>query len=38
VDHLDSITIHEDDGYYRDHDRGPGVDVHVAGVGIDIGR
>jgi hypothetical protein len=39
VDHPDSaVIVHEHDDYYRDHDRGPGVDVHVPGVGIDIGR
>jgi hypothetical protein len=39
VDHPDSaVIVHEHDGYYRDHDHGPDVDVHVPGVGIDIGR
>jgi hypothetical protein len=42
VEHPDSETIirDHDDDYYRDrdHDRGPGVDIHAPGVGIDIGR
>ena len=40
VEHPDSQVIirDHDDGYYRDHYRGPGVDVHVPGVGVDIGR
>jgi hypothetical protein len=38
-DHPDSaVIVHDHDDYYRDHDRGPGVDVHVPGVGIDIGH
>ncbi len=36
VDHPDStVIVHDHDGY---RDRGPGVDVRVPGVGVDIGR
>jgi hypothetical protein len=39
VDHPDSVIIrNHDDDYYRDHDRGPGVDVQAPGVGVQIGR
>jgi hypothetical protein len=39
VDHPDTTTIIRDhDDSYRDHDRGPGVDVQVPGVGVQIGR
>ncbi|HEX4408019.1 MAG TPA: hypothetical protein VH206_04520 [Xanthobacteraceae bacterium] len=38
VDHPDAgVVVHEHDDYYR-HDRGPGVDVHVPGVNVDIGH
>jgi hypothetical protein len=33
------VVVRENDHYYRDdEDRGPGVDVHVPGVAVDIGR
>ena len=36
VDHPDStVIVYDHDGY---RDRGPGVDVRVPGVGVDIGR
>lgn len=40
VEHPDAGVIirDRDDDYYRHRDRGPGVDVHVPGVNVDIGR
>jgi hypothetical protein len=38
VDHPDSDVIIRDHDSYRDHDDGPGVGVHVPGVGVEIGR
>jgi hypothetical protein len=39
VDHPDAgVVVREHDDSYRDHDRGPGVDIHAPGVGVDIGR
>jgi len=39
VDHPDTTTIIRDhDDSYRDHDRGPGVDVQAPGVGVQIGH
>ena len=38
VDHPDAdVTIHEHE-HYRDESRGPGVDIHAPGVGVDIGH
>jgi hypothetical protein len=40
VEHPDAgVVVREHDEYRdRDRDRGPGVDVHVPGVNVDIGR
>ncbi len=39
VDHPDASVIVRDHDQYRDRDdRGPGVDVHVPGVNVDVGH
>ena len=41
VDRPDAgVVVRDHDDYYRDrdHDRRPGVDVHVPGIGVEIGH